>query len=655
MSFCCRIIGHEASDGYCLNGKSFISLPFADDFNLITRDLRKHKKLMARLHDLTMSMGLKLKPRKCKSLSIKAGKSIEVGFFLGNSEISSILHDTFHKFLGGIYTFSCSPSAVASVVKGKIRSQLDNIDRLLVRNEYKVRIYTDYYLGSLRFLFSVHDLHKRQLDELEALTHSYLKRWLGMPQGASWALVHDSHGLNVKSISHLYLESRSLTLSSIRFFSDGRVRHALDSKEAREVEWRRKFSSATYAKGLIEEVVTPVVNAVSPLTVGNALDSSLDSWSSLGLDGTLSPLFPPPTAPLLPLLPAPSLPPLSPPQLSSSPTPSSSPSLFSSSSSPNPSPVSPPPLLPPPPSSPTSPSAPPSSPHRPPSSPSLTKKTLRKKIQRGVQERVNNFWKEKIGRYVMQGDYLALIMEEGNCISWKSYMWDIPQGVLKFALNAGINTLPSLDNLKRWGKRVNDRCQFCGNIETLAHVLSNCSTALNQGRFTWRHNSVLCSIIDLIRPHLKEGMVLFSDMPGYQAPHGGTIPPHILATAMKPDIFIYNELSQEAIVFELTCPWDTNIDRSHSYKSEKYAPLIADLTSTRVVSFYPIEVSARGQITKGNRSRLQSFLLKSCSASRGCLKSLVNTASKASLLSSYSIFAARHEPTWEDPAPMVVR
>ena len=37
------------------------------------------------------------------------------------------------------------------------------------------------------------------------------------------------------------------------------------------------------------------------------------------------------------------------------------------------------------------------------------------------------FWKEKIGQYVMQGDYLALVMEEGSCISWKSYMWDIPQ------------------------------------------------------------------------------------------------------------------------------------------------------------------------------------------------------------------------------------
>ena len=175
--------------------------------------------------------------------------------------------------------------------------------------------------------------------------------------------------------------------------------------------------------------------------------------------------------------------------------------------------------------------------------------------------------------------------------------------------------------------------------------------AVNWGR----HNSVLCSIIKLIRPHLKNGMSLFSDMPGYQAPHGGTIPPHVLATALKPDIFILNELSQEAIVFELTCPWDTNIERSHTFKTEKYAPLIADLSNTRVVSFYAVEVSARGQISKGNRSRLQSFFFKTCSTSRDSLKSLVNAASKASLLSSYSIFAARREPTWENPAPMIVR
>ena len=141
---------------------------------------------------------------------------------------------------------------------------------------------------------------------------------------------------------------------------------------------------------------------------------------------------------------------------------------------------------------------------------------------------------------------MALMMEEENCISWKSFLWDIPQGVLKFAINAGINTLPTFDNLKRWGKRVNNRCPFCGNIQTLLHVLSGCSVALDQGRYTWRHNSVLNSIIDSIRPALGPSFKLFSDLPGYEAPHGGTIPPHILVTNLRPDLFIVSESLQRA-------------------------------------------------------------------------------------------------------------
>ena len=163
---------------------------------------------------------------------------------------------------------------------------------------------------------------------------------------------------------------------------------------------------------------------------------------------------------------------------------------------------------------------------------------LKRRIQSGVQERVNNFWKEKIGHYVMQGDYLALIMEEGGCITWRSYLYDIPRGVLKFAINAGLNTLPSLDNLKRWGKRVSDRCSFCGNTQTLLHILSNCQVSLDQGRYTWRHNSVLASLIRIIRPCLNQGMELFSDIPGHLAPGGGSIPPNVLVTNQRPDIFI---------------------------------------------------------------------------------------------------------------------
>ena len=130
---------------------------------------------MARLHDLTTSMGLKLKPRKCRSLSIRSGKSEEIAFSLGESEIASILHDKYHKFLGGIYTFDFTTASVADVIKERVSDQLKNIDALLIRKEYKARIYSEYLLGSWRFLFSVHDLHKSQLKSLEDLTHLYLK------------------------------------------------------------------------------------------------------------------------------------------------------------------------------------------------------------------------------------------------------------------------------------------------------------------------------------------------------------------------------------------------------------------------------------------------------------------------------------------------
>ena len=175
-------------------------------------------------------------------MSIKAGKSVEVKFSFGDDQILSILYDRYHKFLGGFYTFHFSASSIAMVMKERAGDRLKSLDSALVGSEFKIRIYSEYLLGACRFVLSVHDLNRSQLSELESLSHSYLKRWLGLPRGASWALVHDVHGMNVKSFDHLYKESRSLTLSNIRLYSDGRVRHALDSKEEREGKWSRKFS-----------------------------------------------------------------------------------------------------------------------------------------------------------------------------------------------------------------------------------------------------------------------------------------------------------------------------------------------------------------------------------------------------------------------------
>ena len=78
----------------------------------------------------------------------------------------SILQDKYHKFLGGFITFHFSASSVAAVIKERLSDQLKNLDLTLVRNEYKVRIYSDYLLGACRFVLSIHDLTQITADVL---------------------------------------------------------------------------------------------------------------------------------------------------------------------------------------------------------------------------------------------------------------------------------------------------------------------------------------------------------------------------------------------------------------------------------------------------------------------------------------------------------
>ena len=138
-------------------------------------------------------------------------------------------------------------------------------------------------------------------------------------------------------------------------------------------------------------------------------------------------------------------------------------------------------------------------------------------------------------------------------------------------------------------------------------------------------------------------------MPGFLAPGGGSVPPHILVTNLKPDIFIVDDTSSIAILFELTCPWDGNVDRSHNYKEEKYAPLVADLSRSYRTYHFSVEISVRGQVTGANKSRLKAFVYRVCSNPKRVFKELVPICSKIALLSSFSIFTARSEPSWANP------
>ena len=264
---------------------------------------------------------------------------------------------------------------------------------------------------------------------------------------------------------------------------------------------------------------------------------------------------------------------------------------------------------------------------------------------------------DKISSLAMQGDFTGLLIEEDCNVTWKSFLWGLPRGVAKFAINAGLNTLPSADNLKRWGKRTSDICKVCNaGKQTLHHILSSCTMSLEQGRLTFRHDSCLQTIYDFIKDNLKSENTIFCDLIGNGAVGGGTIPPHIITTSQRPDLVIVNEKEKIVIIFELTVPWDSNVNSAHLYKQNKYSALKLDLQAAGFYTFlFCCEVSVRGQISKSNKSQLKTFLFKSTNHPRSKFTSFINNISKAALLGSFTIFNARNELSWNTTPPMSVK
>ena len=166
--------------------------------------------------------------------------------------------------------------------------------------------------------------------------------------------------------------------------------------------------------------------------------------------------------------------------------------------------------------------------------------------------------KEHINTLVKQGHFLKLAENENSDAIWKSYIFDLKKGTMKFCLNAATNTLPTADNLFMWGKSTTDKCKLCKGRETTCHVLANCPVSLEQGRYTWRHNNVINYILSCLDSTKYE---IFSDLEGYMTDNGGTIPIDICVTALKPDITIIDRKKKTFNNVELTCPMEPNIKK----------------------------------------------------------------------------------------------
>ena len=221
-------------------------------------------------------------------------------------------------------------------------------------------------------------------------------------------------------------------------------------------------------------------------------------------------------------------------------------------------------------------------------------------------------------------------------------IFNLPRGVLQFAVNASIDTLATNANLKRWGKRRNAKCDLCGHRETVHHVLNNCEVLLE--RYKWHHNSILKYLID--STNCTDNEKLYSDLSGMM-PGCSTVPVDILITKQKPDLVIVNRCDRCITMLELSVAFETNIESTHELKINRYQNLISDIENTGYkVKYYALEIGSRGYISPDNHQRLKSFVKCHVESKLNIIK---DNICKTAPISSFIIYHSKFEQDWINP------
>ena len=135
-----------------------------------------------------------------------------------------------------------------------------------------------------------------------------------------------------------------------------------------------------------------------------------------------------------------------------------------------------------------------------------------------------------------------------------------------------------------------------------------------------------------------------------EAPGGGTIPPALCVTRLKPDIVIVDTHTKTLHIYELTMPMMTNIDIRHNEKTNKYSHFLTDISGYKC-TLNCFEVASIGFVSTRNQKtlhNLHSFMRKDLKRSV-----FMNNLNSLAWYGSYQVWLSREEPTFTSPSYLV--
>ena len=308
----------------------------------------------------------------------------------------------------------------------------------------------------------------------------------------------------------------------------------------------------------------------------------------------------------------------------------------------------------------------------------LSKREHRQQVSAVVSRRQEEEMRAHTVSLGMQGKWTEWDGCSPVILSWKTLINTRAPKFIAFVLNCFTTTVATPELKQLWGYWSFGSCPLCGKPKcSLSHILSGCPVAREQGRFTWRHDSVLNICQPVLENHLtKCNEMEYRGKPITQAfvkadstpqkvkrveettslLHGAkdwkllidydhkkiVFPPTICPTSQRPDIIIWSERSKVVIWAELTCPAEENIRSAQTRKNRRYADLADQVRNAGwTLHDFTVEAGARGCVADTFRRFLKKIGLHS-RVSRELQKNVAFATARC----SYAIYLAASNKFW---------
>ena len=174
-------------------------------------------------------------------------------------------------------------------------------------------------------------------------------------------------------------------------------------------------------------------------------------------------------------------------------------------------------------------------------------------------------------------------------------------------------------------------------------MIAGCKTYLDEGRFTWRHDSVLNFLASTLTA--VQNSTLYADIPGFVNPSV------ITGDRLRPDLLLVTE-NRCLYILELTIGYESNLQVNANRKRQKYLDLIKEQEADYdKVKFVNLSLSTLGVFSRSSENFDGMLRSLKCDAKfcKYIKKKIVNMC----IRTSYYIFCKRNK-VWDNPKLMSI-